>query len=99
MVFLTCSVSFRSISYRYFFFRNGNHPVPSDFHGLPYPRVRGTPGFFPIKMTARDYLDTRGLLLLQFGAIAEKPLRRGLSLVKSSLSWLVQLLTCLHPNF
>ena len=74
----------------------------SDFDGLPYPVLGVPPDFFPIKMTAKDvkeitYIDARGHFLLRFGAIGEKPLRRGLSLVKSSLSWLVQLLTC--PNF
>ena len=52
MVFLTCSVSFRSISWRYFpklrlkIISGSNHPlVPSDFYDLPC-RVRGYPGFF-----------------------------------------------------
>ena len=60
MVFLTCFVSFRSISWRYFskwwlkIFSGGNHPLPpSDFDGLPYPRIRGTPGFFFIKWPQR----------------------------------------------
>ena len=61
MVFPTLSVSFRSISCRYFskwwlrIFSGGSHsPVPSDFDGLPYARVRGTPGLFFIKMTVKD---------------------------------------------
>ena len=46
------SVSFRSISWRYIFqngdlnfFQMTTPPVPSDFDGLPYPRVRGHPVF------------------------------------------------------
>ena len=83
MVFLTCSVSFRSISCRYFskwrlkIFSGGNHPpppVPWDFYSLPYPRVRGTPGFFSIKITAKDCLDARGHFVLRFGATGHKPL-------------------------
>ena len=62
-MFLTCSVSFKSISCGFFFFSKwrlkifsgGNPPVPSDFDSLPYSYVRGTPGFFfSIKMTAKD---------------------------------------------
>ena len=61
-VFLTCSVSFRSISLRYLskwwlkIFSGGNHPpVPSDFDGLPYPRVRGNPQICFIKWPQRMY--------------------------------------------
>ena len=49
MGFLICSVSFKSISQRYF--QNG------DFHDLPCPHVRGYPGILftiIIKMTAKD---------------------------------------------
>ena len=31
-----------------------NSPSPSDFDGLPYPRVRWYPQFFFMKMTAKD---------------------------------------------
>ena len=61
MVFLTCSVSFRSISCRYFskwpleiFLGGKKNPVPSDFAGLHYPVLGCSPGFFFIKMTAKD---------------------------------------------
>ena len=87
MIFLTCSVSFRSISCRYFskwrlkIFSGGNQPLPtSDFDGLPYPRVRGYPGFFhqnDSKGCKRDYLDARSHFVLPFGAIGEKPLGGG----------------------
>ena len=60
MVFLTCPVSFRSISCKYFskwqlknIFRWQPLPLPSDFDGFPYPVLGGTPDFF-IKMTAKD---------------------------------------------
>ena len=55
-------------------------PVPSDFDGLPYPHVSGTPGFFhqnDRKGCKRDYLDARGPFVLRFGAIREKPLMGG----------------------
>ena len=63
-------------------------PIPSDFDGLPYPRVRGTPDFFHqngCKGCKRDYLDARGHFVSRFGATGDKPLegvvplrRRGL---------------------
>ena len=88
MVFLTCSVSFRSISCIYFskwrlkIFSGGNHPLSSDFDCLPYPRVRGYPGFFFFyqndrKGCKRDYLDARGHFVLCFGAIGDKSLGGG----------------------
>ena len=52
----------------------------SDFNGLPYTRVTGTPGFFftnDRKGCKRDYLDARGHFVLRFGAIGEKPLGGG----------------------
>ena len=85
MVFLTCSVSFRSISCRYFskwrlkIFSDGNQPhVPLDFDGLPYPHVRGYPQIFFIKVTAKDvnakddYVDAGGHFVLFFGAIGNR---------------------------
>ena len=84
MVFLTCSVSFRSISCRYFskwrlkIFSGGNHPLPLEYDGLPYPRVRGYARIFfhqnYRKGCKRDYLDARGHFVLCFGAIGDKPL-------------------------
>ena len=50
--------------------------VPSDFDGLPYPRVRGTQDFFhqnDRKGCKRDYLDARGHFVLGFGATGDKP--------------------------
>ena len=80
MVFLTCSVSFRSISCRYFskwqlkIFSGGNHPSYPQPSTLPYPRVRGTPGFFhqnDRKRCKRDYFDARSHFVLHFGAIGD----------------------------
>ena len=52
-------------------------PVPSNFDDLPYPRVRGTLGFFfnqnDHKECKRDHLDARGHLVLRFGVIGDKP--------------------------
>ena len=36
------------------YFQMATTPVPLDFYGLPYPRVRGYPRFFFMKMTAKD---------------------------------------------
>ena len=74
MVIPTCSVSFSIIVCRYFskwrinvflkLKRLHQPPSPSDFDGLPYPRVRWYPIFF-MKMTAkvRDYLYALGNFL------------------------------------
>ena len=86
MVFPTCSVSFRSISCRYFsnwrleIFSGGNNPpYPRTLAAYPTPVLGGTPGFFFIKMTAKDvkeitYIDARGHFVLRFGATGDKPL-------------------------
>ena len=83
IVFLTCSVCFRSISWRYFskwrlkIFSGGNHPpppVPSDFDGLPYPPCFSSND---LKGFKSDYLDTQGHFILHFGAIGNKPLKSG----------------------
>ena len=84
-MFLTCYVSFRSISYNIFqngdlkYFEVKNHPpVPSNFDDLPYPHVMGYPRFFlhqnDRKGCKRDYLDAWGHFVLRFGAIGDKPL-------------------------
>ena len=60
MVFLTCSVNFRS--YHADIFQNGDlkyfqvatTPHPRTFDGLPYPRVEGYPRIVFIKMNAKD---------------------------------------------
>ena len=87
MMFLRCSVSFGSISCRYFskwwlkIFSGGNHPpYPRILTAYPTPRVRGTPFFFhqnDRKGCKRDYLDARGHFVLRFGAIGDKPLEVG----------------------
>ena len=64
------------------YFQVGNHtPIPSNFDGLPYPRVGGTPGFFfhqnDRKGCKRDNLDARDHFVLRFGAISDKPLGGG----------------------
>ena len=60
MGFLTCSISFRSISCKYFFFLNGDlkyfqvtTPYPRTLTAYPSP-VLGVPPLFFIKMTAKD---------------------------------------------
>ena len=89
MVFLTSSVSFRSISYRYRskwrleIFSGGNHPLPDPrtLTAYPTPVLGGTPGFFfhqnDRKGCKRDYLDAQGHSVLRFGAIDDKPLGGG----------------------
>ena len=78
MVIPTCSVSFSIIVCRYFskwqinvflkLKRLQQPPSPSDFDGLPYPRVRWYPQFFFFhendrKGCKRDYLYTLGNFL------------------------------------
>ena len=77
MVIPTCSVSFSIMVCRYFFkmanlcfLKNENAastPSPSDFDGLPYPRVRWYPQFFfhenDRKGCKRDYLNALGYFL------------------------------------
>ena len=70
MVFLTHSVRFKTIPWRYFLKiviseNAGLHKPPShsDFDGLPYPRVRWYPNFFhqnDRKGCKWDYLDALG---------------------------------------
>ena len=49
--------------------------VPSDFDGLPSPRVTGYPRFFfhqnDPKGCEKDYSDARGHFVWRFGAIDE----------------------------
>ena len=88
VVFLICSVSFRTIPWRFFFskwrlkiFWGGNHPLPSDFEGLPYHHLRGYPrNFFhqnDRKWYKRNYLDAQDCFVLRFGATAKKNLLGG----------------------
>ena len=86
MVFLTCSVSFRSISCRYFakwvlkIFSGGNHPpYPRTLTAFPTPALGSTPGFFrqnDRKGCKRDYLDARGHFVLRFGNHPSPPPRQ-----------------------
>ena len=82
MIFLICSVSFRSILCRFFFFKwrlkifsGGNHPRSLGL--LPLLLLL----FFfhenDRKGCKRDYLDARGHFVLRFGAIGDKPLGGG----------------------
>ena len=76
-------------------FWGGNHPsLPPNFDGLPYPRLRGYPRNFFIKMTTKDvkkYLDAQCGFVLRFGATGNNLLgknhppplgRRGLSVLQ-----------------
>ena len=63
-------------------FSGDNHPpVPLDFDGLPYPRVRGYPRILfhqnDRNGCKRDYLDARGHFVLHFVVIGDKPLKGG----------------------
>ena len=84
MVFLTCSVSLRSISCRYFskwwlkIFSGVNPPYPRTLTAYPTP-VLVPPEFFhqnDWKECKPDYLDAWGHYVLHFGAIGDKLLRR-----------------------
>ena len=48
-------------------------PSPSDFDGLPYPRVRWYPQFFFVKMTAKDVKEITYMPLVTFFSILERP--------------------------
>ena len=103
MVIPTCSVSFSIIVCRYFpkwrinvflkLKRLQQPPSPSDFDGLPYPRVRWYP-----KMTAKDVKEITYMPLVTFFSILERPgkTRKGVAttpppLVRRGLNF-----QCLH---
>ena len=44
-------------------------PSPSDFDGLPYPRVR----WYPQKMTAKDVKEITNMPLVTFFSVLERP--------------------------
>ena len=48
-------------------------PSPSDFDGLPYPRVRWYPRFFFIKMTAKDVKEITYMPQITFCSVLERP--------------------------
>ena len=48
-------------------------PSPSDFDGLPYPRVRWYPQFFFMKMTAKDVKEITYMPLVTFFSVLERP--------------------------
>ena len=49
-------------------------PSPSDFDGLPYPRVRRYPQFFFfMKMTAKDVQEITNMPLVTFFSVLERP--------------------------
>ena len=48
-------------------------PSPSDFDGLPYPRVRWYPQFFFMKMTAKDVKEITYMPLVTFSNVLEWP--------------------------
>ena len=82
MVIPTCSVGFSIIVCRFFFKwriniflklkRLQQPPPPSDFDGLPYPRVGGIPNFF-MKMTAKDVKEITYMPLVTFFRVLERP--------------------------
>ena len=47
-------------------------PPPSDFDGLPYPRVRWYPHFFFMKMTAKDVKEITYMPLVTFVSVLER---------------------------
>ena len=47
-------------------------PAPSDFDGLPYPRIRWYPFFF-LKMTAKDVKEITYMPLETFFSVLEQP--------------------------
>ena len=48
-------------------------PSPSDFDGLPYPRVRWYPHFFFMKMTAKDVKEITYMPLVTFFSVLKRP--------------------------
>ena len=46
-------------------------PSPSNFDGLPYPRVRRYPHFFFMKMTAKDVKEITYMPLVTFFSVLE----------------------------
>ena len=48
-------------------------PPPSDFDGLPYPRVRWYPKFVFMKMTAKDVKEITYMPLVTFFSVLERP--------------------------
>ena len=60
----------------YFFLKTekvATTPPPSDFGGLPYPRVRWHPQFFFMKMTAKDVKKITYMPLVAFFSVLERP--------------------------
>ena len=53
--------------------RSHQPPSPSNFDGLPYPRVRWYPQFFFIKMTAKDVKEITYMPLVTFFSVLERP--------------------------
>ena len=82
MVIPTCSLSFSNIVSRYFskwrinvflkLKRLQQPPSPSDFDGLPYPRVRWYPQFFFMKMTTKDVKEITYMPLVTFFSVLEQ---------------------------
>ena len=53
-------------------------PPPSDFDGLPYPRLRLYPQFFFfMKMTAKDVKEITYMPLVTFFSVLEQPGKGG----------------------
>ena len=83
MVISTCSVSFSITVCRNFskwginiflkLKRLQQPPSPSDFYGLPYPRVIWYPNFFFMKLTAKDVKEITYMLLVTFFSVLERP--------------------------
>ena len=50
-------------------------PSPSDFDGLPYPRIRWFPqfGFFFMKMTTKDVKEITYMPLVTFISVLKRP--------------------------
>ena len=48
-------------------------PSPSDFDGLPYPRVRRYPQFFFMEMTTKDVKEIMYMPLVTFFSVLERP--------------------------